>query len=55
MAIISAAAGVGAGLMFASDPHEYVLVVKLAAFDGFKAMCAYLKRSPLPGVEKGES
>ena len=53
VAVISAAAGVGAGLMFARDPHEYLLVLELAAFDGVKAACAYLKRSPLPGVEEG--
>lgn len=53
VAVISAAAGVGAGLALASDPHEYRLVLKLAAFDALKALCAYLKQSPLPGAEEG--
>jgi len=54
VAVISAAAGVIAGFALASDPHEYKLVLQLAAFDAIKAAAAYLKRSPLPGVEEGK-
>lgn len=48
IAVISAMAGFLSGIAIA--PHQWPLVLQLAALDGIKAGAAYLKKSPLPGA-----